>query len=78
MYFKHIIVNPSFFENISKYNRFFMCDKIVIAISFAVFLLNMYWLGLICNGLIKMVCGTKAEDPILAQIALICEKLGYT
>lgn len=78
MYFKHIIVNPSFFENISKYNRFYMCDKIVIAISFAVFVLNMYWLGLICNRLIKMVPRSNVEDPILAQIASIREQMGYT
>jgi hypothetical protein len=77
MYFKHIIVNPAFFESISNYNRFYMCDKIVIAISFAVFILNMYWFGLICNGFIKMVWGTKNEDPILTQIALIREKMGY-
>jgi hypothetical protein len=54
-----------------------MCDKIVIAISFAVFILNMYWFGLICNGFIKMVWGTKNEDPIITQIALIREKMGY-
>ena len=78
MYFKHIIVNPAFFESISKYNRFYMCDKIVIAISFAVFILNMYWLGLICNRFIKMVWETNVEDPILTQINLIREKMGYT
>jgi hypothetical protein len=55
-----------------------MCDKIVIAISFAVFILNMYWLGLICNRLIKMVPRSNVEDPILTQIASIREKLGYT
>ena len=78
MYLKHIILNPAFFENISKYNRFFMCDKIVIAISFAVFVLNMYWFGIICKGLLKMGIGAKTEDPMIKQINLIRETLGYT
>lgn len=78
MCFKYIITNPSFFENISKYNRFFMCDKIVIAIIFGSFILNLYWFGLICNGVAKMVLvDNKVEDPILAQIALIRGKMGY-
>ncbi len=78
MYLKHIILNPAFFENISKYNRFFMCDKIVIAVSFAVFVLNMYWFGIICKGLLKMALGPKTEDPMIKQIDLIRETLGYT
>jgi len=78
MYLKHIILNPAFFENISKYNRFFMCDKIVIAVSFAVFVLNMYWFGIICKGLFKMALGPKTEDPMIKQIDLIRETLGYT
>lgn len=79
MYFKYIIINPTFFENISKYNRFFMCDKIVIAIVFGVFILNLYWFGLICNGCFKLVfVDNKIDDPILTQIALIRDKMGYS
>ena len=78
MAFKHIINNPSFFENISKYNQFFMCDKIIMAIIFGSFILNLYWFGLICNGVSKMVLGdTKVEDSILTQIATIRIKMGY-
>jgi hypothetical protein len=79
MAFKYIINNPSFFENISKYNQFFMCDKIIMAIIFGSFILNLYWFGLICSGVSKMVLGdTKLEDPILTQIATIRIKMGYS
>ena len=67
-----------FFENISKYNQFFMCDKIIMAIIFGSFILNLYWFGLICSGVAKMVLGdTKVEDSILTQIATIRIKMGY-
>ena len=55
LYFKYIITNQELFENITKYNRFFMCDKIVIAILFGLFILNLYWFLLICSGVIKMI-----------------------
>jgi hypothetical protein len=77
MYFKHIIVNPTIFESISNYNRFFMCDKIVKVICFGIFFLNMYWFGLICNGFIKKFFNTKLDDTILNEIDLIREKMGY-
>jgi hypothetical protein len=55
LYFKYIITNQELFENITKYNQFFMCDKIVIAILFGLFILNLYWFLLICSGVIKMI-----------------------
>jgi len=54
LYFKYIITNQSLFENIIKYNKFFMCDKIIIAIIFGLFILNLYWFGLILSSTIKI------------------------
>lgn len=55
LYFKYIITNQALFKNISKYNKFYMCDKIIITIVFGLFILNLYWFGLILGGVIKLL-----------------------
>jgi len=65
LYFKYIITNQDFFENIIKYNKFFMCDKIVIAIIYGLFILNLYWFGLILSNIIKLL---KIDKLIVGQL----------
>lgn len=67
LYFKYIITNQEFLETIRKYNKYFMCDKIVIAIFFGLFILNLYWFGLILNGVFKMIGLDKVVKSILAN-----------
>ena len=67
LYFKYIITNQEFLEAISKYNKYFMCDKIVIAIFFGLFILNLYWFGLILNGVFKMIGLDKVVKSILTN-----------
>lgn len=65
LYFKYIITNQTLFENIIKYNKFFMCDKIVIAIIFGLFILNLYWFGLILSSVIKLL---KIDKLVVKQL----------
>lgn len=65
LYFKYIITNQALFENIIKYNKFFMCDKIVIAIVFSLFILNLYWFSLILSSIIKLL---KIDNLIIKQL----------
>ena len=44
-----------------------MCDKIVIAIFFGLFILNLYWFGLILNGVFKMIGLDKVVKSILTN-----------
>ncbi len=65
LYFKYIITNQALFENIIKYNKFFMCDKIIIAIIFGLFILNLYWFGLILSSIIKIF---KIDQLVVKQL----------
>ena len=83
LYYKYIICNNELLDNITKYNKYFMCDKIVIMIFFGLFFLNIYWFGLICGGLVKIIGLDKIirdrlltynpdpMDPFLLQIESI-------
>uniref|UniRef100_A0A6C0I7W2 TLC domain-containing protein n=1 Tax=viral metagenome TaxID=1070528 RepID=A0A6C0I7W2_9ZZZZ len=85
LYFKHIITNQELIENIIKYNRFFMCDKIIIMTIFLLFGLNLYWFGLICYGAFKIIglnriwtYNPDIKDPFILQIEAIRNTLFKT
>ena len=42
-----------------------MCDKIVIAIIFGLFILNLYWFGLILSSIIKLL---KIDNLVVKQL----------
>ena len=68
MYFKYIITNQALFENITKYNNFFMCDKIVISIIFGLFILNLYWFTLICYTVLGGVTKMFGLDIVVKRL----------